>query len=118
MREGRSKNRYYVREWKSLCEKLAGVTVNFTEIRKYSQSKTPDDVPINQTKVISKGSMTKYRLQNDEYAVIVAQKKMSNTSIKDDEIKLVFVESPAVFFKQQLHPNRWYRPKDVSTAIS
>lgn len=115
IRDSGEENKYYVRQWRLLCKNLIRVTTSYTELRKYEDGKTPDDVKGSETVVVRQGAMTTYKLRDDEYAVLVSQAPVeSELSSSRGEFKLVFVESPAVFFENKLRPNNWYRPKDVS----
>lgn len=113
IRNGQSQDTYYLREWKTLCEKLAGLSNGYTEMRKYKQGKTPDTTGDTDVEIISEGAFTTYQLHAEEYAVVVSQTQKNTSAHNRTVFKTSFTKSPTVFFKHQLHPNNWYRPKDI-----
>ena len=114
IRDSGEENKYYVRQWRLLCKNLIRVTASYTELRKYEDGKTPDDAKSGETVVVRHGKMVTYKLRDDEYAVLVSQAPVESERNGREEFKLVFAESPTVFFERWLRPNNWYRLKDIT----
>lgn len=50
-------SRYYLREWKILCDYLAQLPVSHTDLRKYHSSYTPDTTDAANTRILATGTL-------------------------------------------------------------
>lgn len=106
--------RYHLREWKTLCDNLAQVSVSHTNLRKYHPDYTPDTTEPANTRILATGTFSAYQVTDSEYAILVSQRPHKVDDTEPPALKLAFTESPAAFFRQALAPNDWYRPKDIA----